>query len=222
MAEPNCKEEVMRFLGMMNYLARFIPNLSSESANLRNLCIRDAQWKWTSVEREEFEKLKNTVSDSTVLKYFDLHQPVELFCDASSFGLVVAVFQNNSPIGFASRTLTKAEMNYAMIEKELLAVLFGCRRFDQLFVGNPLVTVKTDHKPLVTIFKQPLLNAPKRLQAMLMALQRYNIKIEFVSGSKNYVADTLSRAPLNSAFEEDIPDKRVFKIIASKHDRCST
>lgn len=212
MPEPKTKEDVSRFLGMTNYLARFIPNLSTESSNLRNVCLKTSDWKWTKSEQDEFIKLKNIVSDSTVLKYFDLHKPVELFCDSSSFGLGAALFQDNAPIGFASRTLTKAESNYAMIEKELLAVLFGCKRFDQLLVGNQKVVVRTDHKPLVSIFTKPLLSAPKRLQAMLMALQRYNLTIEFISGTNNYVADTLSRAPIIEQEEQALEESRVFKV----------
>lgn len=162
MPEPKTKEEVSRFLGMINYLSRFIPNLSSESSSLRNVCLRNSDWKWSVLEQEEFRKLKDVVSESTVLKYYHLKEPVELFCDSSSFGLGAALIQDNTPIGYASRTLTKAESNYAMIEKELLAVVFGCKRFDQLLVGNQNVVVKTDHKPLVNIFKKPLLSAAKK------------------------------------------------------------
>lgn len=82
-------------------------------------------------------------------------------CDASSQGLGVVIYQRNSIIAYASRTLTKSEKNYAMIEKELLAIVFGCTRFDKFLVGNPKVTVRIDHKPLLAIFNKQLLNAPK-------------------------------------------------------------
>ena len=80
----------------------------------------------------------------------------------------------------------------------MLAIVFACLRFDQLIVGNPQTLIKTDHKPLVNIFTKPLLSVPKRLQKMLMTLQRYNIKLQFVSGKENIAADTLSRAPIPS------------------------
>ena len=116
-------------------------------------------------------------------------------CDASNYGLGAAVYQNDKIIGYASRTLTKTEMNYAQIEKELLSIVFACIRFDQIIVGNPQVIIKTDHKPLISIFEKPLLNVPKRLQKMLMTLQRYDLNFKFVAGKDNIIADALSRAP---------------------------
>lgn len=106
-------------------------------------------------------------------------------------------------IGYASQTLTATERNYAQIEKELLAILFACVKFDQIVVGNSMVTVKTDHKPLVNVFRKPLLSAPRRLQHMLLNLQRYNLRIEYVTGKDNVVADAISRAPLAECPEED-------------------
>lgn len=75
---------------------------------------------------------------------------------------VVALYQKHCVIGYASRTLTKTECNYAQIEKELLSIVFGCNKFDQFLIGNS-INVKTDHKPLI-LFKMPLLKTPKRLQ----------------------------------------------------------
>lgn len=119
------------------------------------------------------------------MRYYDPNEPLVVGCDASCFGLGAAVFQSNGVIGYASRTLTATERNYAQIEKELLAILFACVKFDQIIVGNPMVTVKTDHKPLVNVFRKPLLSAPRRLQHMLLNLQRYNLRIEFVTGKDN-------------------------------------
>lgn len=70
-----------------------------------------------------------------------------------------------------------------------------------------MVTVKTDHKPLVNVFRKPLLSASRRLQPrlqhMLLNLQRYNLQIEYVTGKDNVVVDAISRAPLAECPEED-------------------
>lgn len=192
---PTNRKEVHRFVGMVNYLSKFIPNLSANLTNLRKLIVESQPWKWTSAEADEFDRVKSLVSDIGTLSYYDVSQPITIECDASCFGLGAAVYQNNGVIAYASRTLTDTERNYAQIEKELLAILFACIRFDQLIVGNPQATVKTDHKPLITIFNKPLLSAPKRLQHMLLNLQRYRLSIVFVTGKENVVADALSRAP---------------------------
>lgn len=126
-------------------------------------------------------------------------------CDSSEAALGVAVFQENQPVAYASRTLTPTERKYAQIEKELLAVVFACTRFDQLITGNPKTIIKTDHKPLLNIFKKPLLSAPKRLQSMLLILQRYSLELQFVSGKENMMADALSRFYINCKDTENRP-----------------
>ena len=95
---------------------------------------------------------------------------------------------DGEPVAYASRTLSSAEKYYCLIEKELLAVVFGVRRFDQYLYGLT-TNVETDHQLLETIFKKP-----KRLQRMLLALQSCDLKVSYGKGSELYVADTLSGA----------------------------
>ena len=128
-----------------------------------------------------------------MLKYFDPSKEVTLQCDASESGLGAVILQEGQPIAFSSRALTSTERNYAQIEKELLSIVHGCTRFNQYVYGRP-VTVQTDHKPLESIFKKSLLSAPKRLQRMLLQLQRYSLNIVYKPGKELFIADTLSRA----------------------------
>ncbi|XP_039451539.1 uncharacterized protein K02A2.6-like [Culex pipiens pallens] len=216
---PTSRTELHRFIGMVTYLSRFIPNLSAAFTRLRRLISEKEPWRWTREEDEDFSKVKSLVSDITTLRYYNVREPLTIECDASCFGLGVAVFQKDGIVGYASRTLTDTEKNYAQIEKELLAILFACVRFDQLIVGNPQTTVKTDHKPLINIFNKPLLTAPKRLQHMLLNLQRYHLALEFVTGKENVVADALSRAPHNDSTVRDEYQKlNIYKIFKQLED----
>ena len=103
--------------------------------------------------------------------------------------------QGGQPVAYASRSLTNSVQHYAPIELECLAIVFGLTKFDQYVFGHPLVTVHTDHQPLVSILKKSLLKAPRRLQAMIMHLQRYSFTIEYQPGSQQVTADMLSRSP---------------------------
>ena len=94
------------------------------------------------------------------------------------------------------RALTDTEVNYAQIEKELLAIVFACEKFDAYIYGRYCVRVQTDHKPLESIFWKELCTAPKRLQMMLLRLQKYSLDVTDLKGEKMLVADTLSRAYL--------------------------
>lgn len=90
------------------------------------------------------------------------------------------------------------EKGYAQIEKECLAIVFGMEKFHQYTYGRR-VNIQSDHKPLETIIRKPLMNAPKRLQRMLLRLQKYDINVTYVPGRNMLLADTLSRAYLQDA-----------------------
>jgi hypothetical protein len=109
--------------------------------------------------------------------------------------------QNDQPIAYASRALTKTEQNYAQIEKELPAVVFGMEKFHQYTYGRKIY-VHSDHKPLESLYKKPLFHAPKRLQRMFLRLQSYDIELSYKQGKRIYIADTLSREYLKTNKDE--------------------
>ena len=190
---PQSKEELQRFLGMVNYFSQFIPNQSEITAPLRNLLKKDVMWIWSYEHTQAVERLKQILSSQPVLKFYDPTKPVKLQVDASKSGLGACVLQDGHPIAYASRSLTQAEEHYAQIEKELLAVVFGCERFNHYVYGRP-VDVESDHKPLVSVNKKPLTKVSPRLQRLLLRLQKYEVNITYLPGKYMYVADTLSRA----------------------------
>ena len=108
--------------------------------------------------------------------------------------------------------MTTAELHYAQIKKECLAILFVCSKFDIFLYGRDLLTEESDHKPLETIFKKPKCEAPKRLQRMMMRLQRYNLHVTYKQGKDIFIADMLSRAYL------PMTDSHVNALTAEKND----
>ena len=197
MPTPTSKQEVQRFLGMTNYLGRYIPHHSDKTRNLRSLTRNDVLFNWDANHEKEFVSLKQELCEAPVLAYYDVKQPVTLTCDASKEGLGAACLQNGKPVAFASRVLTPCEQKWAQIEKELLAIVFACSKFHQYVYGKE-VHVESDHKPLEIIHRKPLESASARMQSMLLKLQRYNLKVGYKKGKEMFIADTLSRAFLNS------------------------
>ncbi len=141
-----------------------------------------------------------------MLKYFDLKKEVILSVDASAEGLGAVLLQEGQPVAFGSRSLTECQKRYAQIEKELLAIVYGCEKFHQYIYGKT-VQMETDHKPLETIFKKSLQKAPPRLQRMLMRLQLYDLHVSYKPGKELYIADTLSRAYLKEQTEPLLEDE---------------
>ena len=194
MAAPKSVTDVRRFLGMCNYLAKFIPNLSATSEPLRRLTEKDSEFQWGLEEQAAFERLKDMICKDQILAFYDVSKPVVIQCDASTEGLGATLLQGGRPVASVSRSLTKAEKNYVALELECLAIAFACSKFDQYIYGKK-VKVETDHKPLEVITKKSILAAPRRLQRMLLALQRYDIEVVYRPGEQQVIADVLSRLP---------------------------
>lgn len=196
MERPKDKSGVLRFLGLLKYLARFIPNLSKLTAELRQLTRADIDFHWNDRHELEFKKLLGVVSSEPVLAIYDPGLPVIVQTDASKDGLGCVLVQNGHPIGFASRTLTKSEQKWAQIEKELLAIVFACQRFHYLLYGREF-TVESDHKPLETLIKRDIDDVTMRLQRMFMFLLKYPLmNVIYKPGKEMLIADCLSRAQL--------------------------
>ena len=163
MQAPKDKPELQRFLGMVNYLAKFIGNLSDVSQPLRELLQKDVEWHWEEKHEHAFTEIKRRVTNEQLLQYYDVKKPVTLSVDSSSYGLGACLLQDGQPVSYASRSLNQSEKNYAQIEKELLAIVFGCQKYHQ-YIYSKTTTVLTDHKPLEFLFKKPLSCVPPRLQ----------------------------------------------------------
>lgn len=199
MPVPSDVKAVQRFVGFVTYLAKFLPRLSEVCEPLRRLTDKDTVWHWLPKHDAAVKEVKQLVTTTPVLRYYDVTKAVTIQSDASQHGLGCVLLQEGQPVAFASRALTPTEHNYAQIEKECLSIVFACQRFHQYLYGRNSVTAETDHKPLVAIFSKPLLNAPKRLQSMLLSLQGYNLAVVYKPGPEMFVSDTLSRATVANA-----------------------
>ena len=210
METPTDKQAVERLLGMITYLAKFIPNLSTTTEPLRELLQKDIAWHWNEKHDNALNKLKETLIDRAqmALRYYDVTQPVKISVDASKAGLGAVLLQNGAAVAYASKALTKTQMNYAQIEKETLAIVFGCQKFHQFIYGKE-TEVETDHKPLVSIFKKPLGKTSPRIQRLLLKLQPYQLNVTHTPGKEMYVADTLSRAFLKVTDDDSEPDDKL-------------
>ena len=109
MPAPTNKAELQRFLGMVNYVGKFIPNLSTCSEPLRQLLNKDVVWHWDKRHAECIQNLKRALTRAPVLAYFDPEKPVTVQVDSSSYGLGACVMQEGMSVAYASRSLNDAE-----------------------------------------------------------------------------------------------------------------
>ena len=204
--EPQNVGELRSFLGMVTYYGKFLPDLATTLAPLYHLLRKFAHWSWRGAQRKAFQHIKNLLQSGRVLTHFDDTLPLILACDASPYG-VGAVLSHRMPngeerpVGFASRTLSKAEKNYSHLDKEALAIIYGVKKFHQYLHGRRF-EIKTDHKPLTHIFNEsrgtPTM-ASGRIQRWALTLGAYDYTIQYKEGKNMANADALSRLPLQTA-----------------------
>ena len=193
---------VQRILGMIGYVGKFIPDLSEITKPFRQLIENGSEFRITDSHKKALKRIKYILTSNPILKRFDIKKETKLSADASKDGLGAVLLQRRGdtwfPASYASRTLAKNEQNYAQIEKECLATVFACTRFHHYVYGRAF-QCETDHKPLETLFKKSISDAPPRIQRMIMTLVKYpDMTLKFVPGKSLKMAGTLSRAPLIS------------------------
>ena len=203
---PKNQQQLRAFLGLVNYYGKFLPSLSTTTHPLNQLLRHHVQWSWSDACESSFQKLKSQLSAQPVLAHYDSSLTLKLACDASPYGVGAVISHlmpsgEEKPIAFGSRTLLKAEQNYAQIEKEALAIIFGIKKFHQYIYGRKFLLL-TDHKPLTTILSPkaglPAL-AAARLQRWAIILSAYNYDIVFRPTKSHANADCLSRLPLGDS-----------------------
>ena len=187
------REQLRRFLGCVTYLSKFCPHLSSTAEPLRHLLKKDVIWSWTKVEETAYSEIIKTLCSNTVLATFDPSKPVTVSVDSCQSGIGAVLLQDGRPIEYASAAMTNAQKNYAQIEKELLAIVYGCKKFHRYIWGRS-VDVESDHKPLEVIFRKSLCDTTPRIQRLMLQLQPYDLCVRYVPGRNLHLADTLSRA----------------------------
>lgn len=208
---PTNVSEVRSFIGMVNYYHKFLPNIAEVLHPLYELTEKHKRFNWNQNCEKAFNTAKELIISDSVLVHYDPDLPIVLHTDASSYGLACVMSHKmpdgtEKPIMFLSRSLSKAEKNYAVIDKEATAIVWSIKKLYHYLYGKPF-TLVTDHKPLIHIFS-PTKTLPEmtsmRLQryAIFLSGLRYNIQYRNTKYHAN--CDGLSRLPLPNTTQEEI------------------
>ena len=132
MTPPTDKQQLASFIGMVTYMGNFVPHLSHHTEPLRAMLKQEAIFAWDEMANASFQKIKDLIAKSATksLRYYDRTKPVTVQADASQRGLGACLLQDGQPIAYASKSLTDTETMSANIERELLAIVFACQRFN--------------------------------------------------------------------------------------------
>ena len=208
---PRNYNEVQRFVGLVNYVSQFMPDISAYTSPLMGMSSQ-LTYRWNPFHQKCFDSIKVMATKSPILKPIDPSEvndrnKIFLVCDASPYGIGAYYGQGEDwrtcrPAGFLSKKFSNAQMSYRTYEQETLAILEGLMKWEDKLLGRP-VHIMTDHKALEFFQSQGHLS--NRQVRWWEYFSRFNATINYIEGKQNRVADALSRYYDGSSNESPFP-----------------
>ena len=146
MPASTCKKQVQSFIGMVNYLSKCSVRLSEFLQPIRELSKDKVPFNWGPEHQEAFKQMKIEIARVPILAYYNPRKQTVLQTDASIKGLGACLLQEEKPVYFASKALTKAQKGYVVIENESLAAAWAMEKFHHFLFASHFI-LETDQKP---------------------------------------------------------------------------
>lgn len=231
---PENKKDLRSFLGLCSYYRKFVKDFATIAKPLHRLTEENITFIWNDISQSSFEKLKSILTSAPILAFPSPDLPFILDTDASNVGIGAVLSQSHTVIksnietkiekvnAYFSKCLNKAERNYCVTRRELLAVVVSVEHFRHYLLGREFI-IRTDHASLKWLinFKNP----EDQLARWLEILFQYNFKIMHRPGQNHGNADALSRRPCSCGYcnklnkkSEDSETKFVFRTIINSND----
>ncbi|XP_052731916.1 uncharacterized protein LOC128196116 [Vigna angularis] len=191
---PTNVKGIQSFLGHAGFYRRFIQDFSKIAKPLSNLLVKDTPFELNEECLKAFEALKAKLISAPVIISPDWNKDFELMCDASDYAIGAVLGQRREKvfhtIYYASKVLNGAQLKYATTEKEFLAIVYALEKFRPYLIGSKVI-IYTDHAAIKYLLTKP--DSKPRLIRWVLMLQEFDLEIRDKKGSKNVIADHLSR-----------------------------
>ncbi|GFX47506.1 hypothetical protein TNCV_618651 [Trichonephila clavipes] len=210
-SQPTTLTQLRRFLGLFNFYRRFVPKAAhllaplnkflegiknfkkSKKVSCKNL--RDSI-QWTEEAEQAFNDAKNALADATLLRHPIPGAKLSLWTDASDKavgGSLMQLCQNNwEPVAFLSVKLSKSQQKWSTYDRDLLAMYISVKRFRHMLEGRDFI-IYTDQKPFM---QNPDKCSPWQWRH-LDFISQFSTDVRHINGTRNAVADALSRIEVN-------------------------
>ena len=215
---PTSQSHVESFLGLCSYYRRYVKGFADIARPLHKASEKSSPFHWTPEAQDAFEKLKICLTTTPILAFPSMQEQFILYTDASlsAMGAVLAQVQDGKEraICYASKALSKSQVNYSATKRELLAVVHFTRHFKHYLLGRKFI-LRTDHSALRWLhnFKDP----DGLVARWLEKLAQFDYVVEHRPGKSIGHADGLSRIPtgatgddlqVHHVVQEDWPNAR--------------
>ena len=193
---PKTKKQVRSLLGVLSYYRKFIANFAAIAEPLTSLVSAGCpdKVKWSDKCQQSLDSILLALSSNPILILPNLSREMILRTDACDKGIGACILQEQQgvlhPVVFVSRKLLPREQNYAIIEKECLAVVWAVQKLSRYLLCRSF-KIQSDHKPLTFLANRR--STSSRLTRWALQLQQFNFTLEYIPGSQNVLADLLSR-----------------------------
>ena len=200
---PTNKKKIQEFLGMLNFLSKYVYKMQLYLRPFYNLLRQQNNFEWTTEHQTRFEQIKKLLTEQISNTIPDPNQPFHAMCDASNFGIGAALLRSHSGtnkmniISANSRLFLQAELRLSTLMRECTAIIYTLTEYEFLILGSKHPTVLfTDHKPIIFLFTQKS-NPNHRVYRFQLILMKFpNLHIVWTAGKNLALPDTLSRNTL--------------------------
>jgi hypothetical protein len=195
--EPKKIKDIQSFLGFANFYRQFIYGYSNIVVPLTWLTCKGTPWNFDEKCREVFEKLKKAFTTAPILMHWIPDTQIIIETDTSDYALaailsIITPDNEVHPVAFHSRTFTAPKLNYAIHDKELLAIFEAFHIWRHYLEGSPLsIDVVTDHKNLEYFITTKVLTRQQVQWSEYLA--QFNLVIRFRPGQLGTKPDSLTR-----------------------------
>ena len=194
MPVPQNAKQVKQFLGLVGYYRKFVPHFSDKARPLTQLTRKNEGFNWSTECDKCFHMLKDYLQEAPILRYPDSTADYILYTDASKYAYAGVLTQSidgtDHPVAYTSGLFRGSQLNWAALTKEAYAIYMSVKKLS-FYLDSAQITLRSDHLPLKKFLEKNTMNA--KVNNWAVELESQNINFEFIAGTKNVLADTLSR-----------------------------
>ena len=194
MPVPQNPKQVKQFLGLVGYYRKFVPCFSDIARPLTQLTQKNEGFNWSTECDKCFHMLKDYLQEAPILRYLDPTADYILYTDSSKYAyagvLTHSIDGTDYPVAYTSGLFRGSQLNWASLTKEAYAIYMSVKKLS-FYLDSAQITLRSDHLLLKMFLEKNTMNA--KVNNWAVELESQNINFEFIAGTKNVLADTLSR-----------------------------